>query len=884
MTSPPPSPVWPATLSPAQRLHAFKQQLRQQRDALDERFRAGESVDLLVREQAKLMDSLLIATWPLWLAEAQDACLAAVGGYGRGELHPHSDIDILILTNPESLRRYGPALEQFLTFLWDLGLQVGQSVRTIEDCVREAGKDLTVITNLLEARWLTGHRGLFLDMQAAIQTGRMWPCEPFFFAKLDEQRKRYAKFDDTANNLEPDIKESPGGLRDLQIIGWVAQRYFGVGSFEELLQHGFLTPKEFAALQDDQIYLWRLRYALHLLAGRREDRLLFDHQPKLAEQFGFESDNANLAVERMMQGYYRVAEDVRRHNELLLQLFDEAIVRQGAPLQPQPLNRRFQIINGCIGVTDPLVFQRTPLALLEIFHLMQTHPEITGIRADTIRAILDHCHRIDETFRGELASRSLFMEIIRHPTGLTHVLRRMNRYGILAAYLPAFANISGRMQYDLFHVYTVDIHTLFVVRNLRRIQLAKFQGDIPLLTKLIREVPKIELLFLAALFHDIAKGRGGDHSKLGAHDAYAFCRLHALSEFDSNLVAWLVKNHLLLSITAQRRDISDPEEVQQFAAKIGDTMRLNYLYLLTVADSQATNPNHWNSWRASLLGDWYQYAHDALVRGLDNPKQQDEYLQEKREEALSLLAQQGLDKASVLNLWLSFHLEFFLHNAPRDIAWYTSFLLKNQQAALPLIATRTLEPRGGTEIFLYTSDEPGLFAITTALLDQMGLNILDAWLMTTDPGMALCTYVVMGLHGEELDAGNRIEMVRILKQRLPELTIDQLKVSRRRSRQHRHFNCPTSIALLPDPQRHRTQMNLITADRPGLLAEVGRVFAAHDVRIQKAQISTIGAEVEDIFFLSDIHHQAIEEPEQLQALHQALSTRLADFGDCQGQG
>ncbi|MGD9299513.1 MAG: [protein-PII] uridylyltransferase, partial [Thiohalocapsa sp.] len=597
---------------------AYKAELAEARAALLARYERGEPVTELVGRWSHDIDRLITAAWQRFMPETESAAVVAVGGYGRAELHPSSDIDLLILVGDDAAGRLGEVIGSLVIFLWDIGLEIGHSVRTVNQCRDEAADDITVVTNMLEARFINGDAALFDRMRAAIGPDSIWPSEAFFAAKREEQRKRRRKYGDTAYNLEPNIKENPGGLRDIQMIAWVTKRHFGADNLHQLVDQGFLTETEYLALREGQALLWRIRFALHRLTGRREDRLLFDYQRTLADEFGFMDQGDNLAVEQFMQQYYRAVMELNRLNEMLMQLFQEAILLHDQIGPPVPINKRFQLRSGYLEVTHPQVFARFPFALLEVFLVLQQHPEVQGVRASTIRLIREHRHRIDDDFREDVRARSLFMEILRQPRGVTAALRRMNSYGVLAAYIPAFANIVGRMQYDLFHVYTVDEHTLRLLRNLRRFTILEHNGEFPLCSAIAQRIPKLELLYLAGLFHDIAKGRGGDHSLLGAREAWDFCQLHYLSEYDSRLVAWLVEHHLLMSMTAQRKDIADPLVVQTFAEQVTDPNRLDYLYLLTVADSRATNPKRWNSWKNALLRDLYQAGRRALSRGLDN--------------------------------------------------------------------------------------------------------------------------------------------------------------------------------------------------------------------------------------------------------------------------
>jgi len=849
----------------------YRKALQAGGERLRQFFEEGMPVDELIYGRTAMIDFLLKRAWAQHVPDDADAALVAVGGYGRGELHPASDIDILFLLGNAPNPVTEKALEGLLMFLWDIGLEPGHSLRTVEDCVREAEQDVSVITSLMEARHLEGPRDLFDAMRRATGPDRIWPSRQFFQAKMEEQEQRYHKFDDTAYKLEPNIKNSPGGLRDIQGIGWVAKRHFGAETMHDLVRHGFLTEWEYLQLMEGQSLLWKLRFALHTLTGRREDRLLFDYQRTLAEQFGYRDRPNDLAVEQMMQRYYQTVMRLSRLNEMLLAYFQEAILPSEENAHPERLNARFQIRNGFLEVTHSRVFQQYPHALLELFVILQNHPELRGVRATTIRLIREYRDLIDDHFRESIAARTLFMEILRQPEGITHALRRMNRYGILARYIPAFGNVVGRMQYDLYHVYTVDEHTLMTLRNIRRLMIPEHHHEFPLLSRIIATIPKPELLYLAALFHDIAKGRGGDHSTLGAQDALAFCQAHELSNPDCRLVAWLVEKHLVMSMTAQRRDIHDPEVIQAFAEEIADPVRLDYLYLLTVADSRATNPKRWNSWRNALLQELYKATRRALMRGLRNPQAQDEVVAEKQAEALRLLELRGFDQTRVVQLWISLNIEYFLHNFPDEIAWHAEVVLNAPIEDLPVVRVRPRTPRGGTEVFVYAPDHDHLFAITTAVLDQLGLNIMDARIITTDTGFALNSFLVLEEDGNIVaDPHHRDEIVHRLHAELEDADAFELSIARRTPRQLKHFPTPTEVSFSGDTRNHRTVLRLATADRPGLLAHVGLAFSNCRIRLQNAKIATIGAETEDIFFITDQQNCPIEDPQRLACLENSL--------------
>lgn len=859
-------------------LKLFRDTIRHADEVLEYRFRDNEPVASLVAHRAQFIDELLIHAWRHTTGnELDQVVLVAVGGYGRGELHPHSDIDIMLLAEAETLQTQGQLLERFLLFLWDLGLEIGHSVRTLEDCIEQGRADITVATNLMEARLLCGPQALFDEMRTATDQHHIWPGHEFFRAKWEEQIARHRKFNDTAFNLEPNIKEGPGGLRDIQMIGWVAKRHFGSETLAGLVEHGFLTAEEFRSLSAGQEFLWKVRYGLHILARRREDRLLFDHQRSLAQLFGYREDASRLAVEHFMKDYYRTVMELGRLNEMLLQYFQEEILYAGHSKAPQPINRRFQSQHGFVEVTHPDTFKNQPFAMLELFLILAQHPSLHGVRAGTIRLLRASCHLIDDEFRKDLRCRTLFMELLRQPQGLTHQLRRMNRYGILAAYLPAFGQVVGQMQHDLFHVYTVDEHTLNVIRNLRRYMVPEFHHEFPLCSRISQQLAKPELLYLAGLFHDIAKGRGGDHSELGAEDAETFCRGHGLSDYDTALVTWLVRNHLLMSTTAQRKDISDPEVINTFAATVGKQDYLDYLYLLTVSDIRATSPNVWNSWKDALLAELYHSTHKALRRGLSNPVLEAEVIADHKAKAHKQLNLHRVPLAQIEKFWSRLGEDYFLRYSGSEIAWHTQAVIEHGQSDEPLVLIRQQTERGGTEIFIYTPIRDSQFTTSTTLLDQMGLNIVDARILPSRDNFTLDTYMVLEEDGEPLRGHYRLEEIRGMLQHLlnhPEETPE--KVQRQMARQLKHFNIRTQVLFHSDPHNPRTVMEVITSDRPGLLSRIARALAVCQVRLLNAKIATFGERVEDIFFITDQHGQPLGDEAQKSCLTVRITQALED--------
>jgi [protein-PII] uridylyltransferase len=860
---------------------AFRMALAEGDRDLARRFHADEPVEALVRDRAALVDALVTRAWNLHAGAAVPAlALVAVGGYGRGELMPCSDVDIMVLLPQGEEPARTALLERFLTFLWDIGLETGHSVRTIDDCQREALADLGVATTLFEARLLAGSPALFDAMRLALAPDRLWSSRDFFDAKLHEQAGRHRRFHDTAYNLEPNVKQGPGGLRDLQTIGWVAKRHFGANTLLELAAHGFLETRELAQLESAQSWLWRIRFALHLVSGRREDRLLFDHQIRLARLFGYEDATYTLAVEQFMQRYYRTAMFVSWLNELLLQQFREEILAdRDAPALP--LSRDFQERAECLEATTDDVFTRNPSALLELFVLLQQNPRLRGVRARTIRLVTQHLWLIDEEFRQNPRNHRIFLEILRAPAGVTHELRRMNLYGVLGRYIPAFGRIVGRMQYDLFHAYTVDAHTLFVVSNLRRFALERYDHEFPKLAYLFRSLPKPELAYLAAIFHDIAKGRGGDHSELGAVDAEAFCLEQGLSRYDARLVAWLVRNHLKLSVTAQKQDIADPQVVNEFARAVGDQVRLDYLYVLTVADVRGTNPKLWNSWKATLFDELYERVKQALRRGLESPLDREELVAETQALARERLATAGVDPEAVLRVWSTLTDAYYLRHSAAEIAWHTSELAaRNPGDGSPLIAVAEHPDRGGaTVVLVYTRGRHHSFARATAALDQQGLSIQDARITPTADGGSLDSYLVLEDSGSPIADRDRVAGIeRHLVRSMSEKSAAAPMVTRRVPRQVRMFTTATLVTFSADPENERTIVEVVAGDRPGLLSEIGKVFWDQKVELHGAKIMTVGERAEDVFTVTDETGRPLEAARchaLADALQRALDARVA---------
>ena len=861
----------------------YRDLLKQCQQQLWTRFNDGEDVRLLVQARAVTVDAVLKHAWQRFdLGQESDIALLAVGGYGRGELHPYSDIDVLILHSDTTLSiELQEKVSQFITLLWDLGLDIGSSVRSLETCIDKVNEDITIATTFLEIRTLCGRDNLRQNLLELINP--LWSDAVFFEAKRDEQIARHHKHNDTEYNLEPDLKNAPGGLRDIQTIVWVTKRHFQTSNLYDLVTNGFLTEYEYKQLAEGETFLWKIRFALHHIAARNENKLLFDYQRNLAQHFGYTDNNANRAVEQFMKEYYRVVMTLSMLNEMLLQYFDEVILKGDEDAHIQVISDDFQIRNNYLEVRHHQVFARNTSALMELFAVLSESDDITGIRASTIRLIMVEARKINQSFRDNPQNKAYFMEILRSPRSLFNTLKRMKRYGVLGKYLPAFGLIIGQMQYDLFHIYTVDAHTLLVIKNMSRFCRAEDKIQFPLVSEVAQNLAMPELLYLSGLFHDIGKGRGGDHSELGSVDAIEFCLNHGLSQRSANLVAWLTRNHLLMSMTAQKQDLSDPEVIYNFAQKVGDVSHLDYLYALTVTDICATNPKLWNSWRDSLLRQLYQQTRRALRRGLHNPIDYEELIIETRITAMEILLEQDFNEEAINAIWQNLGDDYFLRESAKDIAWHTSEILKHGDNLEPLVAIQQNKDKpaqGATQVFIYTKDLPNLFAASVATLDQQYVSILDARIITASNFYSLDTYVILDEDNTPITDNARLAFIKTrLQEELSQPDLFPNIVQKRIPRELKHFKVKTEINISNDIHKQQTVLEVITLDRPGLLARIGLIFMEHGVNLQNARIATLGERVEDVFFISDRHGQPISNPELCQHLADALRQQLDTAND-----
>ena len=858
-------------------LQALRATYRSSKEALLARVQApgfsARSVHKLLRQLAAQTDSLLIQLWNQAGLGAPCALLA-VGGYGRGELFPYSDVDVLVLLpdaaaqmpDPERARR----IEGFIGNCWDVGLEIGSSVRTLSECLSEAAKDVTVQTALLESRCITGDQAL----ASAFKSAFMAALDPraFFIAKTLELRQRHTKFEDTPYALEPNCKESPGGIRDLQAIIWVAKAAQLGSNWQELQGSGLATALEIAHLERNQALLFLIRVRLHLAAHRREDRLVFDLQTTVAHSFGYTHTGGEgralvRASEALMKRYYWAAKAVTQLNQILLMNIEERLNPSTHSLRP--INARFNDKAGMLDVVSDDVYQRQPHAILETFLLYQQTVGIKGLSSRTLRALYNARALMDSSFRRDPVNRATFSHILMQPQGITHAMRLMNQTSVLGRYLWVFRRIVGQMQHDLFHVYTVDQHILTVLRNVRRFFVVEHAHEYPLCSQLAAGWDKPWVLYIAALFHDIAKGRGGDHSELGCVEARRFCKLHGIGAEDTALIEFLVAQHLTMSHVAQKSDLSDVEVITQFAKRVGNERKLTALYLLTVADIRGTSPKVWNAWKGKLLEDLYRYSARAL--GGRAPDAQAEVESRKRE-ALVMLALHALPFDAHKALWDTLDVSYFMRHDAADIAWHAKQLSRQVDAQTPIVRARRSAVGEGLQVLVYTRDQTDLFARICGYFDQASFSVVDARIHTTQRAYALDTFEVVtsaGLEEHYQALTNMIEadLAQAIALAGPLPAPRKGRVSRR----VKSFPIAPRVALRPDEKAQNWLLNISASDRLGLLYSIARVLAQHHIVVQLAKVATLGERVEDTFLIhgAPLQHNKTQiaiETELLEAL------------------
>lgn len=838
---------------------AVKQALLEYRATLAVRLSKRVAIETLISQYCGFIDTIVVRAWQLSMPKDVPIALIATGGYGRGELYPYSDIDLLLCAEGEVQNANYQGFSAFFSLLWDAGLKLGHAVRSPAQCVDACQDDVSTCTALLEMRCLAGDDAKFEQLKLLIQAPEVYPSAAYFNAKRKEQAQRHGKFYNTADNLEPNLKEGPGGLRDFHNLSWLAKKLYGVKSLAGLTPLGLLGEAEWDALLRDWRIVARLRFGLHLLSKRAEERLLFDYQKSLAELYGLKDTPENLAVEQMMQEFFRSASVLLRINDRLLQRFEEHLADQQIIV---PINDAFVLKNGYLLARDNRFAYLGLIAIFELFTVWGQQANCKGLHSDTARGLAEALGEIQPYTQQSELVRARFIALVREDNGVVH-LQRLARLGILARYLPEFGNVTGRMQYDLFHVYTVDQHTLNVLEFTRRFEVGRVDG-FTLPHEVFPRLRKRHLIWLTALFHDIAKGRGGDHAELGADDFLRFSEAHQLPVADYKLVEWLVRKHLLMSLTAQKYDISDPEIINEFAHKVADREHLDYLYILTCADIAGTSPKLWNTWKDQLLADLYIATRYVLRIGLEHPLNAEDIRAETQAMALAKLMDFGFAESDVTELWQSFPEDAFLRYRPEQMVWQTQGVLSN--ISLPSqIIVRDLSGNDSLEIFVRTPDRDGIFSGLLATLDRLNLSVLHARILQSSDGYALDNFIT--LKGSHTPDAKRVVQTLLAALKDP---ANIRPAKHMLSRQLKHFKTATRIVFSQQPETHRTLMSLVSADRPGLLADIAFVLLQKKIRVHDARIATFGERAEDIFVLSDREDQAITDPVVLESIHAAL--------------
>jgi len=834
------------------------------RDKLIQAYLARRRVGPLLRGLSRAADRLLQQVWQAHDLPP-DAALVAVGGYGRDELYPHSDVDLLILLDDTLPAADETRFEPLIGLLWDLGLHVGHSVRRLSECLSEAAGDITIQTNLLESRLLAGDKSLYGHYRREF-AAHLDPVA-FFEAKRLEQRNRHGRFADRALMLEPNLKESPGGLRDVQTAGWVSQAVGLPADFHGLAKAGLMNRDEARRIGARLTFLGHLRIRLHLAANRREDRLLFEFQERLANEMGYHAVGDRRASEHLMQRYFQSARELSLANEFVLGCVRERL-RPSTTHTPIPDQVDFRLRDNRLDIVDPELFERRPSAILDAFLIRQGHPLLNGFTPEALRALWRARDRVDAAFRRDPENRRRFIALFRQPRGLTTVLRLMHRLGILGRYLPAFGRITGQMQHDLYHIHPVDEHTLMVLRNLRRMAMPEYAHELPFAHRVMSEFARPDLLYLAALFHDIAKGRGGDHSSLGQEDARRFCRAHGLSKADTAEVVWLVGQHLSLSSTAQKEDLADPEVIAAFARRCDSVARLSALFLLTVADIRGTNPAIWNSWKDKLIRELYLASRRLLEGHAPHPDQ----VETRKEEARATLRLYGYSDGAETRLWQQLDDIYFLRHEAQEIAWHTRRLLP-LLGRQEIIVRARLAPIGeGIEVLVHAPDEESLFARICGFFAAMRYSVLQARIHTTRNGRVLDTFLVMDENSRTAyrDILNYIEfeLDAHLKSRPPLADI----APGRLPRQLKAFPLQPEAMLSGGVDPDNWLLTVTAGDRPGLLYDIARRLDRHGVRIRTARINTLGQRAEDVFVVSG---EGLAQPETRLAVERELIETLS---------
>ena len=826
----------------------------------------------ILNARSNINDALILYTSEKFNISNDEISLIAVGGYGRKEFYPKSDTDLLILINDQKKDQHKKNISHFLAYLWDIGIEVSHSTRTIKECITEGSRDISIATTLLESRYISGSKKMFENLIKTIDESKsFWSNKDFYQEKVDEQIKRHLQFNNTAYNLEPDIKNGPGSLRDLHTIFWLCKKFLGIDQIEELLNHNILTEKQLQQLINSRNFLSLIRYSLHSETKRAENRLLFEYQKKLAKQLNYEDQDHLIGVEIFMQDYYKSASTISRMNEIILQTLKQQFL-EISENKVKDINQNFQIKNQLVGLKDDISFKDKPALLLEIFLLFQKNKDIEGIDAKTIGLITNNLQLINKDFRRKIEHKEIFLEILKAPEGVTHELRRMNLYGVLGHYVPAFGLIEGRMQYDLFHAFTVDEHTLFVVSNLRRLALTRFNHEFPEDSQKMQAIESPEILYIAGLFHDIAKGRGGDHSIIGAEEAEVFCLDHGLTNYDSKVVSWLVMNHLVFSLTAQKKDIYDPNVIRDLALLIGDELRLDYLYLLTVCDVRATNPTLWNSWKKRLFDDLYLLTKKALREGLEEPIDKEELIREK----ISLTKNElnNHEFQNVENFLSYFDDDYFIKFNMNEILKQSLVMINRNipNKAQDIIDISAIDNEDYFYAFVFTQIDNESFYKITSIFEQEGVSVRDAKVVRVNEEYCIYSFYFDHMRTMKDEINQKNEAInKYINEAMASDSFSAQSSSQILSRRLRSFDKKVDISFSEDLIHNRTVMEITCIDRPGLLSNISKILKEESIWIQSAKIATIGENADDIFYLNNSKKECID-----QSIYESLKAKIND--------
>ncbi|MWP48408.1 MULTISPECIES: bifunctional uridylyltransferase/uridylyl-removing protein GlnD [unclassified Gilliamella] len=842
--------------------------LKQQLEAFQQwsmvQFKQQVDIDVLVHLRSQFIDQLLERLWRFYqipkhvssFFKRNRIALVAVGGYGRAELHPLSDIDILILSDYPLTKEIEKQIGNLVRLLWDLHLDIGHSVRTLRLCLQEAKNDISIMTNLIESRLISGNQLLLDELHKQIFSDKIWPSREFYKAKIQEQQERHKQYHSTSYNLEPDLKNSPGGLRDMQIIQWIAIRHFGGEFLQKIADFNYLTPEDIEDFKTCRKFLWRMRFALHCVITRYDNRLLFDRQLSIANMLGYQGEG-NAPVEKMMHDYYRVAHNITELNQMLLQLFYESILEHNSKNKPYDIDEHFQIRDKLIDVKDDEIFKKDPVMIMQLFYTMLLNPQITGLYSNTIRQLRSARKKLNTLLCEDPKARQIFMMIIKHPDAIKKAILPMHQYGILAVYIPEWKHIAGMMQFDLFHAYTVDEHTIRLLIELDNLKTDDGKQKHPNSSTVFTKLSKPELLIITGLFHDIGKGRHGDHSEIGAKLVEKFCQLHQLDAKDTDLIIWLVRYHLLMSVTAQNRDLQDPAVIREFIQLVKSKRRLQYLLCLTIADVCATNETLWNSWKQSLMRELYFTAMRSFDSGIHQIPEQRNIARQHKQEALAMLLKQNYDEWQIKNFWQNYRVDYFLRYTTEQIVVHAQNLL-HHDLTQTLVLINPNPYHGGSEIFIYSPDRPYLFATVCNILSMHNLTIHDALIITNKKGFALDTFIVLEPNGQTVQEDRHQDIIKALEKALQRPIYQGVSIKPPKKKLQ-SFCVPTQVNFLSSFNERQTYMELIALDRPGLLACVGEIFANLDLSLRSAKIATIGEHIEDLFILTSKYNNALDD-------------------------